>query len=234
MDDRWIPARVAGCAALAMAMAVALGCLILSAPARAGEKPEEVLQELVQTFPGHYDNTAQVQAEMARGVQSPHEAVVLDIVPIEAIMIGDNVFYVQESIAGDPNRVLGQKIVVFGVVRKDVVQTDFALAEPHRWRNGHLNPDLFKGLMVQDVRTIKGCSLRWKSDDGKLVGANDPKTCHGRVVGAGGVTALLARAELGPAEYATAEQIYDKAGHLTQGRVDDPFYRFRKISHDTE
>src|SRR5262249_34892731 len=158
-----------GCTAALLALA----CLALSGRAVAGEKAEALLQELVQMFPGHYDNTAQVQAELARGVQAPHEAVVLDIVPIEAIMIGDNVFYVQESMAGDPNRVLGQKIVVLGVVKKDVVQTDFALAEPHRWRNGHLNPDLFKGLMTQDVRSIKGCSLRWKRADTKFVGAND-------------------------------------------------------------
>jgi CpeT/CpcT family (DUF1001) len=216
------------------AAAVALGCLILAGRVSAGEKPEVALQELVQLLPGHYDNTAQVQAEMAHGAQAPHEAVALDIVPIEAIMIGDNVFYVQESIAGDPKRVLGQKIVMFGVVRKEIVQTDYALAEPHRWRDGHLNPDLFKGLMVQDVHTIKGCSLRWKRDDSKFVGANDPKTCHARAGGAGGIAAIQVRAELGPVEYATAEQVYDKSGHLAQGRQDDPFYRFRKISHDTE
>ena len=227
IGNRWLPAAVA-------AIAMAFGCLMLPVHAGAGEKPDEVLQELVQMFPGHYDNTAQVQDEIAHGVQPPHEAVALDIVPIEAIMLGDNVFYVQESIAGDPNRVLGQKIVMFGVVRKDVVQTSFALVEPQRWRNGQLNPDLFKGLMIQDVRSIKGCSLRWKSGEGKLVGANDPKTCHGRVAGVTGVTALLAQAELGPAEYATAEQVYDKAGHLAQGRADDPFYRFRKISHESD
>src|SRR5262245_13835042 len=78
MGNGWIPAGVARCTAIAMA----LGCLILSERAGAGEKPEELLQELVQSFPGHYDNTAQVQAEIARGVQSPHEAIVLDIVPI--------------------------------------------------------------------------------------------------------------------------------------------------------
>lgn len=214
----------------------ALGALALalSAGAVAAEKPEVVLNELVQMFPGHYENTAQVQAEIAHGVQSPHEAIVLDIVPIEAIMIGDNVFYVQESIAGDPNRVLGQKIVMFGVVKKEIVQTDYTLSEPHRWRNGQLNPDLFKGLMVQDVHTVKGCSLRWKRQDDKMVGANNPKTCHARAGGAGGLAAIQVRAELGPVEYAIAEQIYDKAGHLTQGRQDDPFYRFRKVSHESE
>jgi len=218
------------------AVVTVLGSLIfaLSASAGAGEKPEMVLQELAQMLPGHYENTAQVQAEVAHGSQAPHEALALDIVPIEAIMIGDNVFYVQESVAGDPNRILGQKIVMFGVVKKDIVQTDYALAEPHRWRNGQLNPDLFKGLMVQDVRTNKGCSLRWKREDDKLVGANDPKTCHARASGAGGMAAIQVRAELGPVEYAVAEQVYDKAGHLAQGRQDDPFYRFHKTSHDSE
>jgi hypothetical protein len=39
--------------------------------------------------------------------------------------------------------VLGQKVVMFGVVKGKIVQTDFALNEPHRWRNGQNNPDLF-------------------------------------------------------------------------------------------
>ena len=221
--------HIRACAALALTV---VGFLAAGG-AGAGENPHVTLQELVQMFPGHYDNTAQVQGEIARGVPQ-HEAVVLDVVPIEAIMIGDNVFYVQESIAGDPNRVLGQKIVKFGVVKKDVVQTDYALTDPHRWRNGHLDPDLFKGLMVQDVRATKGCSLRWKRTDEKLIGANDPKTCHGRVGGAVGIAAIQSLAELGPTEYATAEQVYDKSGHLAQSRPDDPFYRFRKISHESE
>lgn len=213
------------------AVAMVLACLILPGSAGAKENPDVALQELVQMFPGHWDNTAQVQADIAQGLPSPHEAVVLDIVPIEALMLGENVFYVQESIAGDPNRVLGQKVVMFGVVKKEIVQTDYALNEPNRWRNGQLNPDLFKGLMTQDVHTVKGCSLRWKRDNDKFVAANDPRTCHARVGGAAGVAAILARAELGPVEYATAEQAYDKPGHLAQGRLDDPFYRFRKISH---
>jgi CpeT/CpcT family (DUF1001) len=216
-----------------------LGCLAVASLSLMGcasteEKPDVVLQELVQMFPGHYDNTAQVQADIAHGVQPPHEALALDIVPIEAIMIGENVFYVQESIAGDPKRVLGQKVVMFGVVKKDIVQSDFSLNEPQRWRNGQFNPDLFKGIMTQDVHTTKGCSLRWKRDESKFVGSNDPKTCHGRVGGAGAMSQIQARAELGPLEYATAELAFDKPGHLAQGRQDEPFYRFRKQSHDNE
>ena len=217
-----------------------VGCVLIAGAILAGcaskePKPDIELLELVQMFPGHYDNTAQVQADMAKGVQPPHEALALDIVPIEAVMIGENVFYVQESIAGDPKRVLGQKVVMFGVVKKKIVQTDFALAEPNRWRNGQFNPDLFKAIMTQDVRSTKGCSLRWKrGESGNFEGANDPKTCHNRAGGAGGVAVIEFRAELGPIEYATAELAFDKPGHLAVGRQDEPFYRFRKQSRDAD
>jgi CpeT/CpcT family (DUF1001) len=197
-------------------------------------KPDVEMQELIQMLPGHYDNTAQVQADIAKGVNPPHEALVLDILPIDAVMIGENVFYVQEGIAGDPRRVLGQKIMSIGVVKKDIVQTDFALADPHRWRNGQNNPDLFKAIMAQDVRSTKGCSLRWKREGGKFVGANEPKTCHGRAGGSGGIAQIQARAELGPEEYATSEQSFDKPGHVAKGREDDPFYRFRKATTDND
>jgi hypothetical protein len=217
-----------------------LGVLLAAGACLAGcaskePKADVEILDLVQMFPGHYDNTAQAQSDLARGVQPPHEALVLDIVPIEAIMIGDNVFYVQESIAGDPKRVLGQKVVMFGVVKKKIVQTDFSLAEPFRWRNGQFNPDLFKGIMTTDVRSTKGCSLRWKRNDaGNFEGSNDPKTCHSRARGSGGIAAIESRAELGPTEYATAEMAYDKGGHVTAGRQDESFYRFRKQSHDAD
>jgi CpeT/CpcT family (DUF1001) len=216
-----------GCVVLA-------GALLSGCAGNKGPKPDVELQELIQMFPGHYDNTAQVQSDIARGLQPPHEALALDIVPIEAVMIGENVFYVQETIAGDPKRVLGQKVVMFGVVKKKIVQTDFALAEPHRWRNGQYTPDLFKAIMTQDVRSIKGCSLRWKrADSGIFEGSNEAKTCHNRAVGATGVAPIDLRAELGPTEYATAEQIVDKA-HPTLGKQDEAFYRFRRQSRDAE
>jgi len=195
--------------------------------------PDVQIQELVQLLPGHYDNSAQAKSDSERGVHPLHDALVLDIIPIDAPMIGENVFYVQESAFGDPRRVTGQKIMMFGVVKKEIVQTDFALAEPFRWRNGQLNPDLFKSLMTQDVHSSKGCSLRWKKGEGRFTASNEPKTCHGSTGGAG-MAQIESRAELGPEEYATAELAFDRPGHLVRGREDDPFYRFRKQSRQAQ
>ncbi|HEY3784601.1 MAG TPA: chromophore lyase CpcT/CpeT [Steroidobacteraceae bacterium] len=208
-----------------------LGCLCLVAWGSKGPKPEEELVELLQWFPGHYDNTAQYQADLHQGIQPPHDARSIDIVPIDAPMIGDHVFYLQESVADDPRRVTAQQIIVFGVVKKDIVQTAWSLAEPRRWRDGQRDPDLFKSLMTADVRSTKGCSLRWKRAEGKFVGADEPKTCHG-ASGSSGLAHVEYRAELGPEEYATAELAFDNAGHLVRGRRDEPFYRFRKQARD--
>jgi hypothetical protein len=149
-------------------------------------------------------------------------------------MVGDHVFYAQESAADDPRRITGQKVMVFAVVRKDIVETDFSLSDPHRWRNGQRNPDLFKSLMTQDVGSSKGCSLRWKKSESRFVGANEAKTCHGVAGGGSGMTQIDARAELQPEEYATALLAYDRPGHLARGRQDEPFYRFRKQSRDVQ
>jgi CpeT/CpcT family (DUF1001) len=220
--------RVRALVGWAVASALFADCASAKEP-----KAEVLIQELIQMFPGHWDNNAQVEGELAKGTP-PHEPLVLDIVPIEAIMLGDNVFYVQESVAGDPNRVLGQKVVMFGVVKGKIVQTDFALNEPHRWRNGQNNPDLFKAIMTQDVHSIKGCSLRWKvTESGSFEGTNEAKTCHNRVAGVG-VAAIQLKAELGSTEYATSEQPVDKSGRPVGNHLADPFYRFRRLSRDAD
>jgi hypothetical protein len=192
------------------------------------KKPDVQMQELIQLLPGHYDNTAQAHSDLQRGLHSPHEALALDIVPIDAPMIGDNVFYMQESAADDPRRVTAQKVLMFGIVKSSIVETVLTLAQPQRWRNGQLNPDLFKGLMTQDVQSSKGCSLHWKRNDKRFEGANEPSACHGPSQGTTGLARIDLRAEAAPEEFALAELAFDSAGRLVRGRQDEPFYRFHK------
>jgi hypothetical protein len=207
----------------ALAVGIALGGC--TSPEK---RPDVQLEELLQLLPGQYDNIAQARSDLQRGVSSPHEALALDIVPIDAPMIGDHVFYMQESEADDPRRVTAQKVLMFAVVKGSIIETVLTLSQPQRWRNGQLNPDLFKGMMTQDVQSSKGCSLRWKRDDERFAGANEPNTCHGPSQGTSGLARIDLRAEAAPEEFALAELAFDSAGRLVRGRQDEPFYRFRK------
>jgi hypothetical protein len=213
----------------ALLLAVALGgCATQEA------KDDAQLQEIVQLLPGHYDNSVQVQSDIQRGVHPPHDELSLDISLIVAPMIGEHVFYMQENVSGDPRRITSQKVLMFGVIKKEIVETVQSFSEPQRWRNGHLNPELFTSLLATDVHSTKGCSLRWKKTAERFVAANEPKTCHGPSRGSVGLAQLDLRAELGPEELALAELAFDASGHLVLGRQDEPFYRFRKQSRDSD
>jgi hypothetical protein len=156
------------------------------------------LQQLASILPGRYDNreqaAAQAEAESAAqsAVQSAargrpagegaETALELNIVPIYAPFLSDNVFYVQENVFGDPRRVLSQRLFVFDVSGDArIVQRVLGFAEPNRWRDGHMNTDLFKGLMGQDVGAAVGaCSLVWTLGAEAFSGkAASPGTCIG-------------------------------------------------------
>jgi hypothetical protein len=71
---------------------------------------------------------------------------------------------VQENAFGDPRRVLSQRLFVFELAPDQrIVQRTFGFAEPARWRDGHRNTDIFKGLISQDVGASAGaCVLEWR------------------------------------------------------------------------
>lgn len=118
------------------------------------------LQQLAAILPGHYDNRSQ-SPPAAGGAETALE---LNVAPIYAPFLSDHVFYVQENAFGDPRRVLSQRLFVFDVTPDNRIrQRTFGFAEPLRWRDGHLNTDLFKGMMGQDVGASAGaCVLDWQ------------------------------------------------------------------------
>jgi hypothetical protein len=143
---------------------------------------EAELQQLAAILPGRYDNREQPPPEGAQGGAGAEVALELNIVEIYAPFLSDHVFYVQENAFGDPRRVLSQRLFVFDVAGDARIrQRTLGFAEPNRWRDGHLNTDLFKGLMGQDVGAAAGaCGLVWTLGMEAFTGkAASPATCIG-------------------------------------------------------
>lgn len=192
------------------------------------KRAQSQLAELVQWLPGTYDNRA--QAREASGAHG-HEPLTLVIVPIYAPALGKYAFYAQEMAADDPRRVTAQRVLAFDVVGRDdrIVQATFALAEPVRWRDAHLNPDLFKALIAhQDVRRLEGCDLEWTRQDEGFTAANERASCRITSRLTDNMVSVEMRAELAPGTLALAERYYDAAGRLVHGHREEPFYRFVK------
>jgi hypothetical protein len=201
---------------------------LLAACASQGKRHEAELAQLLDWYPGRYSNLQQAQADERAG-HPAHTGIELSIVRVYAPAIGDYVFYQQESIAGDPRRIVTQRLVAFEVVKgRGIVQSLWSLAEPVRWRDAHLNVDLFKSLQPQDFAPLRGCELIWTKEQDRFVGANDASACRATSATTGGTVRMDLRAELSPDELALTDLSYDVTGRVVQGNAAEPFYRFRR------
>jgi hypothetical protein len=205
-------------------------CALLASCASELKRAESDLAEIEAWLPGRYDNVEQAQEDARQG-RSSHTALVVNIVPVYMPTFGEHVFYLQEGAADDSRRITTQRLLSFKAMKEGhVLETLYTLDQPGRWRDGHLNPDLFKGMMYNDATPLAGCERLWKKDGARYVATNPSGGCRAAVPALGGGVRLQMRAELAQDELALSELAYDASGRLVQGDAAEPFYRFRKRS----
>jgi CpeT/CpcT family (DUF1001) len=163
--------------------AALLGATVLMLGGCAGGKhdPDKMTEPdlllMLTMLPGHYDNSAQAEADTRSNIHPAHDAVLLVITHVYTPRLGKYVYNAQESAADDPRRVLGQKMWSFELDEKrGLVQTLYEINEPTRWRDGYLNKDLFTSMQMEDVQP-EGCRLIWKKKGDGFAAAHDPKVC---------------------------------------------------------
>jgi hypothetical protein len=155
----------------------ALALLLLCGCTDESKLHEGELTQLLAVFPGHYDNTAQVEADAHDHTHPPRDAVALTITHVYTPRLGHHVYYAQESAADDPRRVFSQKMYSFTVDEKrGIVETLYEFVEPVRWRDGQQNKDLFTAVTSDDVQP-EACQLLWKKKDAGFVATHDHKVC---------------------------------------------------------
>ena len=204
---------------------MALAALVLAAAVFAKPKKEDVfLAQLAAMLPGSYDNIAQSRRD------ADHPAVRLMIVPVQAPLVGDNVFYVQEMASDDLRRVFSQKLYVLNVVprREQAMLTQLDFREPSRWRDGQNNRDLFRSMLTQDLRVRQGCDLLWQRDGAGFKAALQANSCRTSSRATGETLKVDLRMQLGPDTLNVFEQQRDAAGALVEGDMPDPWFRYAR------
>ncbi len=165
---RWMRA-----ATLVVLAALAAGCA--GHNKRVGTESD--MLGMLAVLPGHYDNTAQAEADARNHVPAPHDAVALVIIRVFTPRLGHNVYYAQETAPDDPRRVFSQKMYSFAFDdKRGIVETLYEFKDPLRWRDGQQNPDLFTALEIEDVEA-EGCRVLWQKSADGYDGDNDPKAC---------------------------------------------------------
>lgn len=196
---------------------------LLAACASQPEREDLFVAELAAVLAGSYDNLAQSRAG---GGQA---ALRLVIAPVQAALVGDHVFYVQEMDANDTRRVFSQRLFILepvaGAEQALLLQADFS--ENSRWRDGHLNRDLFKSLLPQDLRPRAGCELLLGRGGSGYTGSGRG-ACRIAAPGTGETLRVEQRMELDADGLAIFEQRRDAAGALVGGPEGDGWYRFAR------
>lgn len=202
---------------------LALACLMLGGCATHKEKADLVVQELVAMLPGSYDNLAQSRASAGE-----HTPVVLMVAPVQAPLVGDHVFYVQENAAGDARRVLAQRLYVVEAPAEgeDPLMAQMDFTEPARWRDGHLRRDLFRGLLPTDLRARAGCRMDWKRTPTGFTASTDPDACRVASRATGETLKAEQKMELDRDGIAILDRQRDATGKVVYGDGADPWYRF--------
>ncbi len=195
-----------------------------------GGKPDVQLLQLAGLLPGHYDNAAQVEADMSAG-RPPHDAVSVVIVPVDSLTVGEHAFYLQQSDSADPHHITVQRIFSLAAAKDAVVEAVWSLAEPRRWREGAANPELFSALQYPDLKLLAGCSLAWKKEGDKFTATNDMAHCHATPPEARGAVFAHWEMELTSDTLGMSERVYDPEGRQVGGREDEPFIRLRRTGN---
>jgi hypothetical protein len=196
-------------------------------------REDAMLENLKALLGGSYDNLAQSRAS------SEHPALKLMVVPVEAPGVGDHVFYVQEIAADDARRVLSQRLYILNVVPKleQSIMTQLDFKEPSRWRDGQLRRDLFRQLLMEDLRVLAGCELLWsrkpqdKAGASKVINAFTATTgseCRATSRDTGETLKVELRLELDAEGLSVSEQQRDAVGVLVSGDLRDPYFRFTR------
>lgn len=206
-------------------MAVALAGLLIAAVVFAKPKKEDVfLAQLAAMIGGSYDNIAQARRD------PEHPGLRLMVVPVQAPLVGDNVFYVQEMAADDQRRVFTQKLWVLNVIpkREQAVLTQLELKEPLRWRDGHNNRDLFRSMLMQDLRPRPGCDLLWQREGSGFKAALQANACRASSRATGETLKVDLRLQLTVDGLNLFEQQRDAADVLVSGEITDPWIRYAR------
>jgi hypothetical protein len=139
----------------------------------------EELADLLAWLPGRYDNVAQAERDAKSGAHpAQHEKIAIIIIPVQTPRLGHHVFYAQEMAADDPRRVMSERMFSFDIDEdRGIIGLMYNFAEPRRWRDGQQNPQIFTGVMTEDVAPV-GCELIWKRSGERFTANHDPKHCH--------------------------------------------------------
>ncbi len=157
-----------------------------ASPAQAQQSSAGVLQQdfqlFLRWFEGRFDNDRQVFFERDLNVpeDARHERIHSIFRRVQLPAFGEQVFYVEQYLDGDPARVYRQRIYVMSL---DQAQNAIRLTihipnHPEALRGAYSEPTLLRGLAPEQTTTHAGCDVLWRRQENQFVGAVPEGSCR--------------------------------------------------------
>ncbi|MCH9696000.1 MAG: chromophore lyase CpcT/CpeT [Gammaproteobacteria bacterium] len=132
------------------------------------------MRTFLQWFPGVYDNQEQVYFEVEQGVpeEERHERIHHTFARVELPAFGEHVFYVQQYLDDDPQKIYRQRIYVF---TPDYEENSIRLAihtpnDVEALVDAHLDSSKLEGLTPELARNMPGCDVWWQKQANQFLG----------------------------------------------------------------
>ncbi len=171
--------RLSGIAACALA--VLLQCSIAAAAVPDDPSVRDLLR-LVAWFEGEFDNQEQIWFETEGRAGTPalerHERVHTIHRRVQLPAFGNYVFYVEEYLGDDPEKVFRQRLVTFQSARQSgVLMKLWFFKNPTSVRGAHRDLTKLADISRDNVTGLEGCDVYWVADADQYVGGMKPRAC---------------------------------------------------------
>ncbi len=135
----------------------------------------------LEWFPGVYDNQEQVYFEEELGVpeEERHERIHHTFARVDLPAFGEHVFYVQQYLDDDPEKIYRQRIYVFSPdYEENAIRLQiYTPGDVASLVDAHLDPSKLEGLTPDEARNMPGCDVFWKKRAAEFDGQMKERAC---------------------------------------------------------
>jgi hypothetical protein len=145
----------------------------------AAKNLDDDLRLMMQWFEGRFDNFQQTVEEKDSKAEFPHERIHSIFSRVKLPQFGENVFYVQQYLDGDPKKIYRQRLYVFTPNKKEkaIELKIYTFDDEKKYVDANLDNAKFADLTMQNLATTAGCEVFWRRDGDKFLGTMKPNAC---------------------------------------------------------
>jgi hypothetical protein len=215
----------------------------------AAEKQTAESSNLIQFlswFEGEFDNNEQVWQQVQTAekdkqpVKNPFEHIHHLFRKIDAPGVGAHVFFVRQTIAGDPianknvGRIYRQRIYRFTETPEASIRLEiFLFKDELAYKDLHLSKDLAASLSLEQLLATPGCDVLWRLDvqGDAFVGTMEKDACKITSRSTGEPIFVNDQLRLTATQLDISDQARDDDGKLVWGRADGLPHQNRKVTY---